>query len=139
MSIFTAGLKLLDEEANAFALLPAVNYGYIYWKSSNPSVFQAFLSISAIVICAASFNILTYGNFEYYNSGDETIKVRSAILLIMISILWISYLGYSLVQIYSRFSLGFWSVLLIGVSLLFCCLLITHGILSKFVPMYGLK
>jgi hypothetical protein len=137
MSIFTDVLRLLDGEANAFAFLPAVNQGYIYWKATNPSLAHTAISLSYLLISVALFNILTHGEFHRYGPNKERMETKYAISLLVIMGIWVGALALSVIKLYDHFSSGeLWPVLLSAISLLFVCLLITHVVLNQALPMY---
>lgn len=138
MSAFTDAFKLLDGEANVFTLLPAINQGYIYWKTPDPSLTQAAFVLGSLLISVVAFNIITHGDFHQYGSNSKTMEQKYAIFFILIAVIWMAALAYSLIQLYEKFSLNdFWPVLLSAISLLFVFLLTTHIILNWALPMYA--
>jgi len=138
MSAFADAFKLIDGEANAFTLLPAINQGYIYWKISDPSLTQAAFVLGSVLVSAVAFNIITHGDFHQDGPGSKTMERKYATSIIVIAGIWVMSLAFSLIQLYERFSLSeFWPALLSAISLLFVFLLITHIILSWALPMYS--
>jgi len=138
MSVFSDAFKLLNSETNAFALLPAINHGYVYWKTNNPSVNQDLVVLFSIVVSAVAFNFLTHGEFESYNSGDDTIGLGTALLIILIAVVWLGSLVCSLIGLYSLLpSEKPWALLLAAVSILFLTLAFSHVLLSRYVPVYA--
>jgi hypothetical protein len=137
MSVFTDAFKLLNGEANAFALLPVINQGYVYWQTTDPSLIQTAIVVGSLAISSVAFNVLTHSDFERYNSGDETMSTGSALSLILIAVFWIIALGYGLIQLYPKLASDkLWPVLLTAVSLLLVCLLVTHVILGELLSVY---
>jgi len=128
---------LFNGESNAFAFLPAINLGYIFWKTTTPSVFDTTVVLASLIVSAVAFNILTYGDFDRYNSGSENIPLSDSIALVLTSCLWILALGYSLRELYDLFSSSeIWPVLLTAISLLFVVLILTHAVLSRSLSFY---
>jgi len=137
MSAFTDAFKLLDGESNVFVFLPVVNQGYVYWKTTSPSLTQTGIVLVSLLVSVTVFNIITHGNFDRYGPDNETMDMKYSILFIGIAIVWLLIFLYSLTQLYGLFSSGkIWPILLSAISLLFVCLLVTHGILSWILPMY---
>lgn len=137
MSAFSDGLRLLEGEANAFALLPAVNQGYIFWKTTNPSLTQNVIVLGSLLVSVTAFNIITHGDFHQYGLDSETMEIKYALLLIGITVIWTVALAISVIQLYEYLSPNKpWPVLLLALSLLFVSMLITHVILSRALPMY---
>ena len=140
MSAFTDAFRILDGETNILAFLPAVNQGYVYWKTANPSDMQAAIFVGSLLISVIAFNVLTYGNFSQYQDSSETMEVRYALILIVFTVIWGMALGFSLLQLSELASSGeLWPLLLSAISLLFLLLIITHILLSWALPMYNSK
>lgn len=138
MSITTDLLHLLDDESNAFAFLPALNNGYLYWQMPNPSLGNTCVFGISILIGAIAYNILNKVDFEEYRSDSHSaMPISSTSLLLIFGIIWLFVFGYSLILLWGRLLSGnIWPVLLTAVSLVVISLLLTDWILELLLPMY---
>lgn len=146
MSAITDAIRLLNGDSSAFALLPAVNYFYIYWRVPNPDDQITNLTLFAFIISSVGFNILNRVNFKSYlepatnnsDSDEEKILSKWSLLILLGSAaLWIIVLGksvYGLIELFGETTI--WPEALVAISGLLVCLIITDLLLTVFLPVY---
>ncbi|ELZ77467.1 MULTISPECIES: hypothetical protein [Haloferax] len=158
MSYLTDALRLLDEEAVALAFLPAINYAYLFWWLRDPS-WQAYgITGFAVFISAAVYNSyahVDFGSFERSSYGevelvedDQGKQVKkqgkgdivdgwSLVVVGLISVLWLLVFLGSLLDLAKILEAqSVWPTVLVTVSVLVVCLVITELAFSRWLPLY---
>ena len=145
MSAITDSLRLLDDEVSAFAFLPAVNYLYVFWKTTNPSLELTIFSIFSVVISALGYNILVNVDFSPYTDNEggshgdnNTLKGLDLILPVISGLAWVALLILGLSELFQFFGGDtIWPELLVTVSLLLSSLVTSDLLLNEILPIYN--
>lgn len=137
MSILTDLFDLFESESNAFAFLPAINFGYLYWKNTNPQTIDLSILILVIAVCSISFNILSGYNFgEFLETDGDVMGTRIALLFATIGLSWTIALGVSVFYLYDFLSTEtIWPILLTAVTLVFIIITVSDLVL-RLLPQY---
>jgi hypothetical protein len=152
MSAVTDAVRLLNGESAAFAFLPVINYFYIYSQLPSPGAIDNAIFIGAVFVSALGFNILSQVDFEAYSGSgstdvdnepsdsaeNEILGLQSLAILLLATIAWFLFFIDGLMQLCTRFTgSSVWPELLVVLSALVICLVVSDLLLTVLLPIYG--
>jgi len=156
MSFVSDAIRILNDEAPVFAFLPSINFSYLFIQDTDPTPLLMVLVAASILFSAALFNFLTNrpasdnqaekstdsgntqsgnttNNQQQSNSNLREGLVFGAILLVWVPLLLKS--AYDLFIILENEPII--PEILLIISVLFICLVVTDSVLYSILGSYG--
>jgi hypothetical protein len=152
MSVISEAIEILNKESGVFAFLPAVNQFYFNWQHQDPGLKTYLITLGALFISAAAFNIISQVDFSQYlsprdrdtqlsdwsKSDESNLNLREIVIVIIVGLFWFVSLVVSLSNLWEISGMN--AVIpdiLFGVSVLFVCLVITDLLFIAIFPAYS--